>query len=134
MLGDLDMIVALEAECFGVDAWSRDQVCAELDADRVVLVDDSPGWLSITVAGEVADLLRIAVSPGSRRRGVATRLLHAGLGAVGGLGARRMLLEVAASNVAARAFYERHGFAPVHRRRRYYASGEDAIVMEHVLD
>ena len=39
------------------------------------------------------------------------------------------MLEVAASNMAAIALYERLGFRQVGRRKGYYADGEDACLM-----
>jgi ribosomal-protein-alanine N-acetyltransferase len=41
-----------------------------------------------------------------------------------------VLLEVRADNGPALAFYARTGFAEIHRRRRYYRDGTDAIVLE----
>jgi ribosomal protein S18 acetylase RimI-like enzyme len=40
-----------------------------------------------------------------------------------------MLLEVSASNQAARALYESLGFSKAGRRRRYYADGADALIL-----
>jgi ribosomal protein S18 acetylase RimI-like enzyme len=64
---------------------------------------------------------------------------HAALG-VRGAGvqpwhrAKRVLLEVRASNAKAIAMYEhRLGFASVGRRRGYYADGEDALLMALAL-
>ena len=44
-------------------------------------------------------------------------------------GARAAFLEVSIGNKAARALYERAGFAPAGRRPRYYADGTDALVL-----
>jgi ribosomal-protein-alanine N-acetyltransferase len=76
--------------------------------------------------GDVADLQRIAVAETHRRRGVAAALLGAcDLSAYG-----RVVLEVRADNEAALAFYCRHGFTEVSRRRGYYADGADAVEMQ----
>jgi ribosomal-protein-alanine N-acetyltransferase len=133
---DVGAIAALEAGIFGREAWSETQVADELSApahavvvaerDRLVI-----GYGCSSVAGDVADLLRIAVAPEFRRTGVASELLEALQEAV--TGADRMLLEVASSNVDAQAFYAAHGYAEISRRRRYYASGDDAVVMAHRL-
>ena len=40
-----------------------------------------------------------------------------------------MLLEVAAGNEAALAFYAAEGFTEIDRRRRYYRDGTDAVVL-----
>ena len=45
-------------------------------------------------------------------------------------GPRRILLDVRVDNATAQRLYERHGFVPIGRRRRYYQpSGTDALVM-----
>ncbi len=132
---DRDALAVLERECFGADAWSASVVEAELvHPDRVVLVHDDGGvvvaWVDLGVVADVADLHRVAVSPERRRGGLAAALLDAGLDEVATRGAERVLLEVAADNDAAVALYEAHGFAPIARRRGYYAGGRDAVVME----
>ena len=44
-----------------------------------------------------------------------------------------MLLEVAESNVGARAFYAAHEYAEISRRRGYYADGDDALVLARAV-
>ncbi len=146
---DVDALVALEAAALPGEAWTRAQVADELTAPgrvlRVAREGDAGaqraqgaqggavlGWLDLAVAGDVADLLRIAVAEGARRHGLASRLLGDGLAAVPP-GVRRVLLEVASGNAAARAFYARHGFTEVDRRRGYYRDGDDAVVLQCVL-
>lgn len=133
---DVAVIADLETSIFGPDAWSGAQVADEAAAPgHVLLVAERDGVLvgygCVAIAGDVADLLRIAVSPGFRRVGVASEILLALRGLV--LDAERMLLEVASSNGGAQAFYAAHGYAEISRRRRYYASGDDAVVMAHPL-
>jgi ribosomal protein S18 acetylase RimI-like enzyme len=81
----------------------------------------------------VADLQRIAVRPAARRQGLGRELLEELFDRATGLGAIRMLLEVAASNEAAIGLYESFGFEPISRRHDYYADGADAVVMERSL-
>ncbi len=144
---DLSAVAALERMLFGADAWSPEQVLDELtSATRcsVVAVDgpvDGPvdgavdgaadgavvlGYAVLWQGVDTADLQRVGVHPGYRRRGVARALL-AGLA----LDARpRVLLEVRADNAAAIALYERHGFVALDRRRSYYRDGTDALVLQ----
>jgi ribosomal-protein-alanine N-acetyltransferase len=133
---DAEMIVALEADIFGAEAWSPGQVSAELSAPtHVVLVAEHEesvvGYGCLSVAGDVADLLRIAVDSSRRRTGLASHLLAALEVEAAKVGAVRVLLEVASSNVGAQAFYAAGGYAEISRRRSYYADGDDAIVMRH---
>jgi [ribosomal protein S18]-alanine N-acetyltransferase len=129
---DVAAVARIEREVFGADAWSPESVAAELTGPHrraAVAVGERGevcGYAVLLVTGDVADLQRIAVVPALRRRGVGAALL----GAVGLLDGVRVLLEVRADNDAALAFYRRHGFAEIARRRRYYADGGDAVVMQ----
>lgn len=138
VLTDVGALTEVEAACFGGDAWSPTLVGSELAGDtRSVLLacdgDDILGYGSIAVVDDVADLQRIAILPDVRRRGLGRELLEELLVKAAGLGATRILLEVAASNEPAIALYESFGFAPITRRRGYYADGSDALVMERAL-
>jgi len=132
--GDADVaaIAGIEQACFGASAWSEGLIGDEVRSDRhVVLVDDDvAGYGAISLAGDVADLDRIAVLPASRGQGRAAGLLGDLVDRARDLGAGRMLLEVAADNVAAIGLYEANGFDTISRRRGYYAGGVDALVME----
>ena len=135
---DADALTRLELDAFDSDGWSPGQVEAELAGlTRHVFVAESDGdvigYAAIAVAGDVADLTRIVVAASQRRVGVAAALLAALHDAAAQAGAERMLLEVADSNVDARAFYAAQGYTEVSRRRGYYASGDDALVLGRAL-
>ena len=135
---DADALAKLERDAFASDAWSLGQVRDELAGPtRHVLIAESDGdvigYAAIAVAGDVADLTRIVVAESQRRAGVASALLAALHDAAAQAGAERMLLEVAESNVDARAFYAAQGYTEVSRRRDYYASGDDALVLGRPL-
>jgi ribosomal-protein-alanine acetyltransferase len=125
---DVAAVHALEAEVFGVDAWSEPSVREELTGPRrrAVLACDPEvvGYAVTSTVADVVDLQRIAVRPGHRRRGLARSLLAA----VSDDG--RMLLEVSAANEAALRLYAAEGFSEIHRRPAYYRDGSDAVVME----
>ncbi|MEP6665137.1 MAG: GNAT family N-acetyltransferase [Nocardioidaceae bacterium] len=138
---DLDALVALEFELFGASAWSPRSVEGEFDAvgeSRFIVVAEDVGAggetavvgyaIGAYVAG-VGDAQRVAVTPGHRRRGLATRLLGELLVEAERRACERVLLEVAAANAAAVALYARAGFKAVDRRPRYYPGEVDALVM-----
>ncbi len=77
--------------------------------------------------GEEIHVHDLAVAPEHRRKGVATALLACLLSSV--KDAKRVRLEVRASNFVARAFYAKHGFKEVAVLPNYYADGEDGILM-----
>ena len=125
---DVDALAGLESDLFGADAWSRASVGAEVTAGRVLVADDGgiAGYVVTLAAGDVLDLMRIAVRPDRRRHGLAHTLLEAASTD------RRMLLEVSERNVGAIAFYAAEGFTEIARRDRYYRDGSAAVVMERL--
>jgi [ribosomal protein S18]-alanine N-acetyltransferase len=135
---DLADVVALEADNLGVDAWSENLLAEGLagrlptihylvaEADGAVL-----GHAVTSLAGDIAELQRIAVAPAARRTGVASELLEAAVALAAG--ADRMLLEVREDNAGALAFYAARGFVEVDRRPRYYRDGSTAVVMRRSL-
>lgn len=129
---DVTAVAAIERACFGASAWSEGLVADEVRGERhVVLVSDAlDAYGAVSVAGEVADLDRIAVLPASRGRGLARGLLGDLVDRVRDLGTERLLLEVADDNTAAIGLYEAYGFDTVSVRRGYYTGGVDALVMQ----
>lgn len=129
---DIAGIVAIEAACFGTGAWSVGLVTDEVASERhlVLVTDDLQAYGAVSLAGEDSDLDRIAVLPAARGTGLARELLDALIDRARDLGAGRMVLEVAADNVAAIGLYESFGFDVISRRTAYYPGGVDALVMD----
>ena len=89
------------------------------------------GFLIGRKAADEAEILNLAVTQGSRRRGEGNVLLKAALGEFRAQGASRVFLEVREANSAGIAFYEQHGFSKIGRREGYYREPfEAAVVME----
>ncbi|HEX4068257.1 MAG TPA: GNAT family N-acetyltransferase [Acidobacteriaceae bacterium] len=79
----------------------------------------------------LCELDSIAVHPEERRQGIAAALLSAVLAWAAAHQARRLVLEVRASNAAALRLYERFGFRTEGHRPRYYAHPEeDALLLD----
>ncbi|MGH3507601.1 MAG: ribosomal protein S18-alanine N-acetyltransferase [Nocardioidaceae bacterium] len=132
---DVRAVASIEQDAFVTEAWEAVAIEAELlRADRVALVaedgDEVLGFVAFIVVADVADLNRLAVGERSRRRGVASALLVAGLARLADQGVTRVLLEVSDANVPAITFYRQAGFRGIARRRRYYRDGTDALVLE----
>jgi len=137
--GDLAALVALDAAA-SVHPWNEAQIAAELARaapDAVLALDGRRGlrgWCAYRLAVGELTILNLAVHPLDRRRGLGRLLLEAALRAGERGGARRALLEVRASNAAARTLYALFGFAPIGVRRDYYRlPGEDALVLGREL-
>lgn len=93
------------------------------------------GYLAYHRVADEMHVLRIAVAPELRRRGLALALLGRGIDDARADGARVALLEVRPANRPARRLYERLGFRAVGRRPGYYSgAGEDALLLTASLE
>lgn len=126
---ELAFINALSAES-GLPAVALEEL---LHPHALALVIDGAGFLLATVVADESELHAIAVRPEMRRRGLARSLLHEALAQARARGAAAMFLEVRASNRPARAFYSVEGFEESGLRPRYYADGDDAVLMRRTL-
>jgi [ribosomal protein S18]-alanine N-acetyltransferase len=132
---DLAAIMALEGAGFPeAERWSERSWLGELLGDgRTVLIARAHapvGVITVQTVGELADLHRLVVAPGYRRRGVGTKLMTAAVRAVRHLGARAMILEVDYTNDAAIGLYARVGFEQLAARENYYGPGQHALIMK----
>jgi len=80
-----------------------------------------------------AEILTIGVAPAGRRRGVGAALLEAAEAKAACDGRQVMFLEVSAGNAAARALYAARAYSTAGRRRAYYRTGADALVLRKTL-
>ncbi len=88
------------------------------------------GFLVGRIAAGEAEILNLAVAPGGRRRGYASRLAGEALREFRAQGVGCVFLEVRKSNRGAIRFYEELGFRVTGRRAAYYGNPpEDAICM-----
>ena len=129
---DVPIVATLEREIYP-EPWSARVFFDELGhANRSYVVatdeEDIIGYGGLMLVEADAHITTLGVAPGHRRRRLGTRLLLALVERAIGRGARHLTLEVRATNTDAQQLYERFGFAPVGKRKGYYA-GEDAIVM-----
>lgn len=130
---DLPALETLERQGFS-DPWSRALLAGELrQPGSLVLVaieaGELVGYASFRRAADEAELLRVAVSPGRRDRGIGRRLVREGLDRLARSGVARCFLEVRPRNAPARALYGRLGFHEAGLRRAYYPDGCDALIL-----
>lgn len=93
---------------------------------------DAPALLGLGCYWAILDEAHItvlAVDPHYQRRGLGKWLLVNLLGDACDRALTRATLEVRPSNSRALALYESFGFETLGRRRRYYADGEDALIL-----
>ena len=91
------------------------------------------GYGGIVVVGDVADVQTVGTVAAAQGRGIGAAQLRWMAAEATVRGASALMLEVRASNAAARRLYARHGFQELHVRRRYYPGGEDAVIMRKAL-
>ena len=132
---DLPSAMEVDASCLP-RPWSETVWREELESPfgLYLVLEDEGGIFAQIGLRYLADELHVttlAVRPERRRRGYASALLEAALGAFAE--ARRVHLEVRPSNAPAISLYERLGFSVTGRRRRYYGD-EDALLMTLDLD
>lgn len=88
------------------------------------------GFAGIWLMVDDAHVTTFGVHPDWRRQGIGRQLLLNLVELAVIIGARRMTLEVRASNEAAQALYHAFGFEVAGRRAHYYTDdAEDALVM-----
>lgn len=80
---------------------------------------------------EEAEVLNLAVAPGSRRKGTGGELLQAAVEEFQTRGVNRVYLEVRESNQAGIAFYEKHGFLKAGSREGYYRDPVETAIIMH---
>jgi ribosomal-protein-alanine N-acetyltransferase len=137
---DVNALLKLERQAATAAHWSRPQYEAIFRPDfpsRLCLVAEYgqlQGFLVAQTAGPEWELENIVVAPAVRRRGVATQLVRELLAQARQRNAEAVLLEVRASNAAARALYQSSGFEEKGLRPRYYSHPqEDAIIYRRNL-
>ncbi|HEX9940475.1 MAG TPA: ribosomal protein S18-alanine N-acetyltransferase [Thermoanaerobaculia bacterium] len=129
---DLNAVAWLEDAAFR-DPWPREMLEGELAHPRALLLiatrGDTPvGYAAFRQAADEAELLRLAVHPAERRRGVARALVAVGLDRLRHGDIQVCFLEVRVDNEPAIQLYRRLGFGIAGRRRAYYRDGTDAII------
>ena len=83
---------------------------------------------------EPAEIEGLVVDEKYRRHGIGSALIQACKEWAASAGALSIRLEVRASNAAALALYQRHGFSAVGHRRAYYSAPvEDAVLLQAPL-
>lgn len=155
---DVPEVLALERELFPADAWpeqffhdelSRTEPTAAQSATRTYWIAEDVlagrstggepqrgrivGYAGMMCVLPLADVQTLAVAPTAQGQGLGSRLLALIEDEAVRRGAEDLLLEVRADNPGAQRLYLRRGFEQIHKRRRYYPDGGDAIIMRRHL-
>lgn len=126
-------ILQVEAESFS-HPWTEKMFQEELSGKAAVYrvaVENgrAVGYMGMWILADEGHITNVAVAKDFRRQGIAAALVEDFIR----LAKERQLvfitLEVRESNCGAISLYEKKGFVPVGRRKRYYDNTEDAILM-----
>ena len=138
-MSSAEIYAALHARAFPIEsAWTAADFAdlLSLSTTEVEEISSAGALVSILVAQVVAgeaEILTLATDPEARRQGFAQRLLSQMEQRLRPSGLSKWLLDVAADNSGARAFYEALGFQIDGQRKDYYerleGSRVDAILM-----
>lgn len=126
------------AEPTGQRAWSEAEFSAMLLAKNALSITCDDGFALGQFLLDEAELYLIMTEPKHRSQGVGQRMLALFEEQAFKNEVRRIILEVSATNIAARALYTSTGYQEIAVRKNYYTfpngSQADAIVMEkHLL-
>jgi len=150
----LDVVARLETLCFQ-SPWSGQMISGTLEHGCLLLYspaesrflcgppdlapltlnirDDYLGYILAQNLADDLEILRLAIVPEARGRGLGSQMLDEFLVAVRKKRERghwKILLEVSENNQVARRLYARSGFQPVSRRLNYYPGGEAALILQ----
>ena len=131
---DVDALARLEEAAFR-DWWPRDMLAHELTHPRALQfiatrgeAETPVGYAAFRHAAGEAELLRLAVLPEERRRGIARALVAEGFIRLRRADVQICFLEVRMDNTPAIVLYENLGFTRTGRRKAYYQDGADALI------
>ena len=140
---DIEAILAIERQSFQ-RIWQRTSFVGELSCDfaypYTLRCEEGKNpaqiiaYICFRIITDEMHLLRIAVAPQWRRRGVASKLLEESFALALEKGARSAILEVRPSNKSAISLYHKLGFHLVEKRINYYTeTREDALILKKNL-
>jgi [ribosomal protein S18]-alanine N-acetyltransferase len=131
-----DLVAILQLEAENTFAWSPRQWLDELaqpNGWQWLACDRQTGEPLGYICGrsvlDEAEVFKLAVAAGHRRRGIATLLLTHTCRELKHAGIKKCHLELSTSNTGARALYARMGFSPHGIRKDYYGAKDDALLM-----
>lgn len=134
---DVTILAEIAKFCFS-DPWSEEAFKGSVSSDFFVgfVCEEggvTVGYLCGSVLFERAEIDDVATCPDARGKGVANALMQTFEEHAKHMGASECLLEVRVGNLPALSLYRKRGYENVTVRKRYYADGEDALVLKKIL-
>ncbi len=125
-----ETLAETHAAAFGGTGWPAADFARYLDDATTTIFGDATCFVVFRIMGPEAEILTLATHPDVQGRGLATAMLRAALDALRDRGVEDVFLDVAETNLAAIALYNRTGFIAFSHRAQYYANGASAICMK----
>lgn len=127
----LNQIAQIHQLCFPNRPWSVDDF-ADLKKSGCEIIASQNGFIVWRSVLDEAEIITIGVAPDARRGGIAAAMLGIMENELKKSGVKKIFLEVAENNIAARTLYSKNGYIETGRRAKYY-DDIDAILMEKSL-
>lgn len=136
-LGDKNDVKKAEEASFN-DAWSVGAIEEELCSSRAICLKAVKegrivGFAFLKVLLDEGEILRIAVLPDERKKGIGQALLARLIKEAYEAGVQSIFLEVREKNTSARALYEKNGFEAYSERKNYYGD-ENAVLYKKIKE
>lgn len=130
---DLSRVLEIERASFPLP-WKKEFFLSELHNLRSYfwVVEKAGyviGYLCCWFVADEGEILNVAIDPGYRHCGIGKILVREAVTVARQRGVRALYLEVRVSNTTAITLYKSCDFREIGIRRRYYADGEDALLM-----
>lgn len=137
-----EIFAGLHAQCFA-PSWTTEEFASLLALPGAFAClgwaqdGDRPDALALAwVQAGQGEVLTLATLPEQRRKGAARAMVRFVLAQAAALQAEAVFLEVAQTNLAARALYAGQGFVEAGKRQKYYRTPQglvDALVLRRAL-
>lgn len=120
------------------DPWEKDvlmNICASNTDKLYAVIDCDNGkkvmaYCCIQTVLDESEILRIAVTPKMRRKGIAKDFIAEVIKEMKSAGCTSVFLEVRCENLPAIGLYKGAGFEELYVRKNYYGKGKDALILK----
>ena len=137
-LDDISNIIELELELLGTtlgETYLKDAYTNPFNYVYVYELNGKiVGYISYTFDEEIAEMLNFCVDKSMQNKGIGTSLLNYSIAEFESLKGSSIILEVNSQNYNAIKLYEKQGFKQISKRKAYYSDGNDALVLQKLLE
>lgn len=137
---DIKAVSKIEQTLFSEDPWTPEMFSQELfevgNSREVVCAwenDEIVGYASLRYVGNEGDINTIAIAQNHQGKGIGRQLMSWLYEAAKAHEVKQLFLEVRSDNEIALAMYTKDGFERIDKRKNYYGTDIDAIVMRKRL-